>query len=51
MHQIVQGTQEAKAGVQGQAGLSSELLSRQTHTWKFLLFPFFISFSEVGSFE
>lgn len=48
-----QGSQEAEAGVQGQPGLNSETLSSQggqTH-WGFLLFPFFISFNEVGSLE
>lgn len=56
IHQVaVQGAQEAEAGVQGQPGLNSEMLSsqgRQTHLELFCcFFPFLVSFSEVGSFE
>lgn len=56
IHQVaVQGAQEAEAGVQGQPGLNSEMLSsqgRQTHLELFCcFFPFLVSFSEVGSFQ
>lgn len=56
IHQVaVQGAQEAEAGVQGQPGLNSEMLSsqgRQTHLELFCcFFPFIVPFSEVGSFE